>query len=59
MMDLILEMLMIHYSVSNPTFYIMINPWCMREGYGSRSVCVSVTKLAATYLVYTLKTRCH
>ena len=33
----------------------------MREGYGSRSVwlCVSVTALAATYLFYTLKTRCH
>ena len=28
-----------------------INPQHMREGYGSRSVCVSVTKLAATYLV--------
>ena len=27
------------------------------EGYGSRSVCVC--KLAATYLIYTLKIRCH
>ena len=40
-------------------------PRRMREGYGSRSVCVServcmsVTALAATYLFYTLKTRCH
>ena len=30
---------------------IIINPWCMREGYGSRSVCVSATKLATTYLI--------
>ena len=30
----------------------VINPQCMHEGYGSRSVCVSmyVTKLAVTYL---------
>ena len=42
---------------------LVINPRRMREGYGSRCVClcvcVSVTALAATYLVYTLKTRCH
>ena len=41
----------------------IINPRCMREGYGSCSVCLSVylsvTKLAATYLDYTLKFRCH
>ena len=36
-----------------------INPRRMREGYGSRSVCVSVTAPAATYLFYTSKTRCH
>ena len=29
----------------------LINPRCMREGYGSRSVCLSVITLAATYLV--------
>ena len=29
----------------------------MCEGYGSHFVYVSVTKLGATYLVYTLKTR--
>ena len=48
----------------------IFNPRCMRrEGYGSRCVrvsacvcvcvCVSVTTLAATYLVYVLKSRCH
>ena len=35
----------------------------MREGYGSCSVCacicLSVTTLAAAYLIYTLKVRCH
>ena len=31
-----------------------INPWHMREGYGSRVV--SVTKLAATYLMCNTKT---
>ena len=41
---------------------IVINPQCMHEGYGSRFmhasvVCVSVTTLPATYLVYTLETR--
>ena len=45
------------------TVVAVINPWRMREGYGSRfvcvSVCVSVTTLAATYLIYTLKTRCR
>ena len=51
--------------------WLVINPRRMREGYGSRSVCecvcvcvcvsvcVSVTALAATYLFYTLKTKCH
>jgi hypothetical protein len=35
----------------------IINPWRMREGYSSHSVCVCVTILAAaiTYLVYMLK----
>ena len=41
----------------------LINPRRMREGYGSRSVCLSVclsvTELAAAYLVYTLKVGCH
>ena len=42
----------------------LINPLRMREGYGSHMclcvcVCVCVTALAATYLVYALKTRCH
>ena len=43
----------------------IINPQRMREGYCSCSlcvyvcICVSITKLAVTYLVYTLKTRCH
>ena len=41
------------------TVVVVINPRRMREGYGSRFVCVSVTTLAATYLVYTLKTRCR
>ena len=50
-----------------------INPRRMREGYGSRSVCLcvcvcvcvcvsvclSVTTLVATYLVYTLKAGYH
>ena len=42
-----------------------INPRRMRESYGSLcvcvcvclSVCLSVTALAASYLIYTLKTR--
>ena len=38
---------------------VIIHPQCMHAGYGSRSVCLSVTMLAATYLVYTSKTRCH
>jgi hypothetical protein len=37
----------------------LVNPRRMREGYGSRfvclCVCVSVTNLAATYLVHPLK----
>ena len=45
----------------------IINLRRMHEGYCSRSVCVcvcvcvcvSVTMLAAAYLFYTLKTRCH
>ena len=41
----------------------IFNPRRMREGYGSRfvcvCVCVCVTELAATYLVYSLKVRCH
>ena len=35
----------------------------MHKGHGSRSVCVSVcvsvTMLVPTYLIYTLKVRCH
>ena len=38
---------------------LLINSRCMREGYSSCSVCVSVTELADTYLVYTLKVGCH
>ena len=47
----------------NFTKYI-VYPRRMREGYGSRSVCVcvsvclSVTTLTATYLVYDSKMRC-
>ena len=39
---------------------LIINPRHMREGYGSHSVCVclSVTMLAATHLVFTSKVRC-
>ena len=37
----------------------VINPQYMCEDYGSRSVCVSVTELAATYLVDMLKIECH
>ena len=40
-----------------------VNPWYMREGYGSRSVCVcvcvSVIMPAATYLVYMMQTTRH
>ena len=43
--------------------FTIINPWRMREGYSSRSVflsvCLSVTMLVATYLIYTLKARCY
>ena len=39
------------------------NPWHMRKGYSSRSVivsvCVSVTMLTATYLVFSSKFTCH
>ena len=35
----------------------IFNPWRMCEGYGSLSVCLSVTKLAATYLVCKSKLR--
>ena len=44
-----------------PEKVIIYNPWRMCEGYGSRSVCVylSVTTLATTYHVYTLKVRCR
>ena len=42
---------------------ILINPRRMHEGYGScfvsECVCVCVTELAATYLVYTLKVGYH
>ena len=37
----------------------IINPWHMREGYGRRSVCLSVTKLAATYLVFKSNLQCN
>ena len=44
-------------------FPVLINLRRMCEGYGSRSVCLSVrlsvTALAATYLVYTLKAGYH
>ena len=36
-----------------------INPWCMRKGYGSRSVSLSVTTLAATYLVCESNLQCY
>ena len=62
-----LDQLVVHMSRWHMVCYIVwparpiINPRCMREGYGSRSVCVcvSVSALAATYLFYTLKTRYH
>ena len=37
----------------------VINPRRMREGYGSRSVCLSVTTLAAIYLVCKSKMRSY
>ena len=37
----------------------VINPRRMHGGYGSRSVCLSVTALAATYLVCKSKVRCY
>ena len=41
----------------------MINPQRMREGYGSRSVCLSVclsvTTLAGTYLFFKSQVKCH
>ena len=43
------------------TFTQLINPRCLPKGYSSHSVClcmcVSVTALAATYLIY--KVRCY
>ena len=48
---------------SGPCTGPLIKPWRMREGYGSRFVCLcmclSVTELAATFLDYTLRFRCH
>ena len=44
---------------------LIFNPWRMREGYGSRFVCVcvcvclSVNTLAATYLICISKLRHH
>ena len=38
---------------------VIINPRRIREGYGSHSVCLSVTKLAAIYLVYKSKLQCY
>ena len=53
----------IPYQTAKFKFVNIFNPRRMREGYGSRfvsvCVCVSVTELAATYLVYTLKVGCH
>ena len=44
-------------------FGSFINPRRMREGYGSRSfclsVCLSVTTLAATYLLFKSQMKCH
>ena len=41
----------------------LVNPQYMREGYSSHFVClcicVYVTELAATYLDYMMKVRCH
>ena len=52
---------MMHSTLVVFSFYI--NPRCMREGYGSRSVCVcvclSVTALAVTYFVCMSKVRHH
>ena len=38
---------------------LIINPWYMCEGYGSHSVYLSVTKLAATYPVCKPELRCY
>ena len=47
--------IVLHSNIAVIFFYI-INPWRMREGYGSRSVCLSVrlsvTALAATYRLF-------
>ena len=40
-------------------FVSLVNPRRMREGYGSRSVCLSVTTLTATYLVFKSQVKCH
>ena len=40
-------------------FTVIINPQRMCKGYGSHSVCLSVTSLAATYLVCESKLRCY
>ena len=39
-------------------FYTLIKPRHMHEGYSSCSVCLSVTALAAMYLVYKSQVRC-
>ena len=49
-----------YWYMSRINFYSLINPQRMCEGYGGQSVyvCLSVTTLAATYLVLTSKIRC-
>ena len=39
--------------------WAVINPRRMGEGYSSRSVCLPVTTLAATYLVFKSQVKCH
>ena len=49
-------------SVTAEISYLIINPQRMRKGFGTWSVCLSVslsaTRLSATYLAFRLKWKC-
>ena len=45
--------------VSGRCIYLIINPGCMREGYGSRSVCVYLLSRPTPAATYLVQTRCH
>ena len=50
--------IIVHHSFLNGSCNV-VNPRRIREGYGSRSVCVSYRTTGYIYLIYTLKIGCH